>query len=53
VTASVGVAVTQAGERIGVDELITRADAAMYAAKRAGGNVCVVFPPALHEPAKA
>ena len=49
VTASVGVAVTQGGEQIGVDELITRADAAMYAAKRAGGNACAVFPPAPHE----
>jgi diguanylate cyclase (GGDEF)-like protein len=45
VTASVGVAVTRAGERIGVDELVRRADASMYAAKRAGGNACAVFPP--------
>ena len=44
VTASVGVAITQAGERIGVDQLITRADTAMYAAKRAGGNACALFP---------
>jgi diguanylate cyclase (GGDEF)-like protein len=44
VTASVGVAVTRAGERIGVDELVRRADAGMYVAKRAGGNACAVFP---------
>jgi diguanylate cyclase (GGDEF)-like protein len=46
VTASVGVAVTRAGERIGVDELVRRADAGMYVAKRAGGNACAVFPTA-------
>jgi diguanylate cyclase (GGDEF)-like protein len=50
ITASVGVAVTAAGEQIGVDELITRADAAMYAAKRAGGNACAVSPPTPTEP---
>jgi diguanylate cyclase (GGDEF)-like protein len=43
VTASVGVVVTQPGEQISVDELITRADAAMYAAKGAGGNRYCVF----------
>jgi diguanylate cyclase (GGDEF)-like protein len=43
VTASVGVAITQPGENVGVDPLITRADAAMYDAKRAGGNRCSTF----------
>jgi len=50
VTASLGVAVTQPGEQIGVDELITRADAAMYAAKHAGGNTCALFPIAAPAP---
>lgn len=49
VTASVGVAITHAGARIGFDELLTRADTAMYAAKRAGGNTCAVFPLLQHE----
>ena len=44
VTASVGVAITRAGEQVGVDELITRADAAMYEAKRGGGSTYTVFP---------
>ena len=46
VTASVGVAITQPGERIGADELITRADAAMYEAKREGGGCVRLAPPA-------
>ena len=46
VTASVGVAITQPGELIGVDELITRADAAMYEAKREGGGCVRLAPPA-------
>jgi diguanylate cyclase (GGDEF)-like protein len=49
VTASVGVAITQPGEHVGVDALITRADAAMYDAKRAGGNRCSTFPLIPHQ----
>jgi diguanylate cyclase (GGDEF)-like protein len=43
VTASVGVAIRQPGEQIGVDRLIARADAAMYDVKRAGGNALAVY----------
>jgi diguanylate cyclase (GGDEF)-like protein len=43
VTASVGVAVWRAGEQIGVDRLIARADTAMYEAKRDGGNAYAAF----------
>jgi diguanylate cyclase (GGDEF)-like protein len=49
VTASVGVAISRAGEVIGVDELITCADAAMYEAKRAGGGCVRLAPPACKE----
>ena len=46
VTASVGVTLRPAAAQIGVDELITRADAAMYKAKRGGGNAYAVSPAA-------
>jgi diguanylate cyclase (GGDEF)-like protein len=49
VTASVGVAITEPGEHVGVDALITRADAAMYDAKRAGGNRCSTSPLIPHQ----
>jgi diguanylate cyclase (GGDEF)-like protein len=49
VTASVGVTITQPGEHVGVDALITRADAAMYDAKRAGGNRCSTSPLIPHQ----
>jgi diguanylate cyclase (GGDEF)-like protein len=49
VTASLGVAISRAGELIGVDELITCADAAMYEAKRAGGGCVRLAPPACKE----
>jgi diguanylate cyclase (GGDEF)-like protein len=42
-TASVGVAITQAGELLQVDELIARADTAMYDVKGAGGNGSATF----------
>lgn len=43
VTASVGVAMRQPGEQIGVDRFIARADAAMYDVKRDGGNACALY----------
>ncbi|MEU4561165.1 GGDEF domain-containing protein [Actinoplanes sp. NPDC023936] len=36
VSASIGVAVTRRGERVGISELLRQADSAMYAAKAAG-----------------
>jgi diguanylate cyclase (GGDEF)-like protein len=47
--ASVGVTLTQVGEQVGVNELISRADTAMYTAKRAGGNAYATFPPVRHK----
>ena len=47
VSASIGVVVyPDHGQR---DQLVTRADAAMYAAKRAGGNTRAVFEPRMDE----
>ena len=43
VTASVGVVVTMPGERLDVEDLLLRADVAMFEAKRAGGNRCVYY----------
>ena len=43
VTASMGVAFLGAGEVTTVDELVRRADEAMYQAKRNGRNTCSVF----------
>ena len=53
VTASVGVSLRPAAAEIGAGKLVTRADAAMYQAKREGGNAYSVFPPAPHETAKS
>ena len=43
VTVSVGLAFCRAVDMLDVDELVRRADAAMYRAKRAGGNTYAVF----------
>jgi diguanylate cyclase (GGDEF)-like protein len=48
-TASVGVALRRPAEHVSVDDLITGADAAMYAAKHLGGNAYTVFPPEPHK----
>ncbi|MEZ5824993.1 MAG: diguanylate cyclase, partial [Geminicoccaceae bacterium] len=43
-TVSVGLASTQ-GTHVGIEELVARADEALYVAKRAGRNqVCTTFP---------
>jgi diguanylate cyclase (GGDEF)-like protein len=43
VTASLGVAFCPAGDRVDADELVRRADAAMYRSKRIGRNAFSVF----------
>lgn len=43
VTASVGVAFHRADCELTVDEIVHRADAAMYLVKRNGGNACAVY----------
>jgi GGDEF domain-containing protein len=42
--ASIGIAIASATAAEDVDELIARADAAMYAAKRDGKQRCVIAP---------
>jgi diguanylate cyclase (GGDEF)-like protein len=46
VSASIGVALHQPGDRRDLSALLARADAAMYAAKREGKNRVVIAPPA-------
>ena len=43
VTASVGVAFCGAADEVDADELVRRADSAMYAVKRTGRNACTAF----------
>jgi diguanylate cyclase (GGDEF)-like protein len=43
VTASLGVAFRRADDEVGADELVRRADSAMYQAKRTGPNAFAVF----------
>jgi diguanylate cyclase (GGDEF)-like protein len=50
VTASVGAAVVRWGSASAMEDLIRSADAAMYAAKRAGGNQSRICKPARVEP---
>ena len=50
---SIGIATTDLPTSVTVDELISRADAAMYVAKRAGGSRHVAYADALPEPARA
>jgi diguanylate cyclase (GGDEF)-like protein len=45
ITASLGVAFTAPDAELDVDELVRRADAAMYRVKRESGNGCAVFDP--------
>jgi diguanylate cyclase (GGDEF)-like protein len=52
VPASVGVAMRQPGEPIGVDDLVRRADVAMYHAKARGKDRLTVYVPELEDPAR-
>jgi diguanylate cyclase (GGDEF)-like protein len=42
ITSSIGIALYE-GESVGSNELLDRADIALYAVKRAGRNACVIY----------
>jgi diguanylate cyclase (GGDEF)-like protein/PAS domain S-box-containing protein len=47
-TCSIGVATMDPGDGDQAEQLLRNADLAMYAAKRAGGDACVAFDPAMY-----
>jgi diguanylate cyclase (GGDEF)-like protein/PAS domain S-box-containing protein len=53
ISASIGMASSTAARTLGADDILREADAAMYHAKRAGKNTCVVFDPSMHATALA
>ncbi|HXG27200.1 MAG TPA: GGDEF domain-containing protein [Candidatus Binatia bacterium] len=53
VRASIGVAAADADEAVSVDELLRRADVAMYHAKAAGKHCVAIFAPGMDSPAAA
>ena len=53
ISASIGMASSTVSRTVGADDILREADAAMYHAKRAGKNTCVVFDPSMHATALA